>query len=90
MRVRTIKASSPFCKTIKGIGIGSTKLQVIGAYDGYYMDIGPEYEADGSVKSKRLSHIIIRKDREGNTILFNLVDKKVVSFEIFPYYDDEE
>ena len=90
MRVIGIKANSPLCKTKEGVGIGSGKLQVVAAFDGYYMDISPGYNDDRTVKSKTLSSISVRKESEGNTIWFNLVNKKVVSFEIFPVFDDEE
>lgn len=90
MVITWIKASSPLCKTASGIGIGSGKLQIIAAYDGYYMYIWPEYSDEGRVKSKTNSTISVRKDEEGNTIIFNLVNKKVVSIEILPVFDDEE
>ena len=90
MRVIGIKVNSPLCKTKDGIGIGSGKLQVIAAFEGYYIDISPDYNEDRTTKSKTASTISIRKESEGNTIWFNLVNKKVVSFEIFPVFDDEE
>lgn len=91
MIITWMKASSPLCKTASGIGIGSGKLQVIAAYDGYYISINPEFlSEDRTVKSKTHSWISVRRHDEGDTILFNLVNKKVVSFEIFPVYDDEE
>ncbi len=90
MTVRWIGAKSPLCKTASGIGIGSDKLKIISAFNGYYMDIMPVYFNEGKEKSKTMSTISVREDVEGYTILFNLVNKKVVSFEIFPVYDDEE
>ncbi len=91
MVINYIKASSPLCKTASGIGIGSGKLQIIAAYEGYYMSISPVYlDEDRKVKSKTQSTISIRREEEGDTITFHLVNKKVVSFEIYPVYDDEE
>lgn len=87
-----IKTSSPLCKTKAGLGIGSTKLQIIAAYDGYHIDAKPvfNYDNDKLVKSKTMSTITVKEDEEGYAIIFNLVNNKVVSFEILPIYDDEE
>jgi len=43
MFITWIGTSSPLCKTITGIGIGSDKLKIISAYDGYYLSIQPSY-----------------------------------------------
>ena len=48
-----ISASSPLCKTKSGIGIGSTKLQIIAAYEGYHIDARPVYEYEGDDKPKK-------------------------------------
>jgi len=90
-----ISASSLLCKTKSGIGIGSTKLQIIAAYEGYHIDAKPlfEYEGDDNDKPKKnktKSTVTVKEDREGYAIIFNLVNNKVVSFEILPIYDDEE
>jgi hypothetical protein len=91
MVVNWIKVSSPLCKTKEGIGIGSDKLKIITAYEGYYMELSPVYlDEDRTKKSRSLTTISVRKEEEGNTIWFNLLNKKVVSFQIFPVYDDEE
>ncbi|OSZ81098.1 hypothetical protein CAP36_07630 [Chitinophagaceae bacterium IBVUCB2] len=89
-----ISSSSPLCKTKSGIGIGSTKLQVIAAYDGYHIDARPDFtyveETNKTIKSKTNSSITIKEDREGYAIVFSLLNNKVVSFSIYPIYDDEE
>lgn len=86
-----IRTSSPLVKTMAGIGIGSTKLQIINAYENYHVDARPEFEdGDKLQKSKIKSTVTIKEDTEGYAIMFNLVNNKVVSFYIFPNYDDEE
>lgn len=87
-----ISASSPLCKTKAGIGIGSTKLQIIAAYEGYHIDARPDYTEDGDrlIKSKTKSSVTVKEDVEGYAIIFNLINNKVVSFDILPIYDDEE
>lgn len=88
-----ISTNSPLCKTKSGIGIGSTKLQIIAAYDGYHIDAEPvyDYESDDKrIKNKTKSTVTVKEDREGYAIIFNLVNNKVVSFDILPMYDDEE
>lgn len=88
-----ISASSPLCKTSSGIGIGSTKLQIIAAYDGYHIDAKPVFEYEGDNKPKKImtkSTVIVKEGVEGNAIFFTLVHNKVVSFDILPIFDDEE
>ena len=87
-----ITSSSSLCKTKSGIGIGSTRLQIITAFDGYYIDATPQYKMVGDkfLKSKTENTITVKDDEEGNAIVFNLVNNKVVSFKIYPIYDDEE
>jgi len=91
--VNGISASSPLCKTTSGIGIGSTKLQIIAAYDGYNIDALPFYDSgrdENLIKSKTKSTVIVKEAAEGYAIIFTLVNKKVVSFQVLPMYDDEE
>lgn len=87
-----ISTSSPLCKTASGIGIGSTRLQIIAAYEGYYIDSVPEYtEESGTLrKSKTNSTVTVKEDEEGYAIVFKLVNKKVVSIAVYPIFDDEE
>ena len=88
-----ISTSSPLCKTKSGLGIGSTKLQIIAAYEGYFIDATPVfiYDADEKrQKDKIKSTITIKEGEEGYAIVFSLVHNKVVSFAIYPIFDDEE
>lgn len=87
-----IQANSSLVRTKDGIGLGSTKLQIINAYENYYVDAGPEFTERGEklIKSKTKSTVLVKEASEGNAILFSLVNNKVVSFRIFPHYDDEE
>jgi len=91
--VNGISASSPLCKTKSGLGIGASKLQIIAAYDGYYIDAEPVYEYESEEKpkkSKTKSTITIKEDEEGYALVFSLLNNKVVSFSIYPIFDDEE
>ena len=91
--VNGISTSSPLCKTKAGIGIGSTKLQIIAAYEGYHIDAEPLFEYEGDEKPKKnktKSTITVKEDTEGYAIVFSLLNNKVVSFEIYPIFDDEE
>ena len=89
-----ISTSSPLCKTKSGLGIGSTKLQIIAAYEGYHIDARPVYTYgegdDKPEKSKTESTITVKEDVEGYAIVFSLLNNKVVSLAIVPIYDDEE
>lgn len=89
-----ISASSPLCKTKSGIGIGSTKLQIIASYEGYHIDARPVFTYEGGdkkpEKSKTETTITVKEDTEGHAIVFNLLNNKVISFKIYPIYDDEE
>ncbi len=89
-----ISTSSPLCKTKSGLGIGSGKLQIIAAYEGYHIDARPVFTYkegdDKPEKSKTESTITVKEDKEGYAIVFSLLNNKVVSFAIVPIYDDEE
>jgi hypothetical protein len=88
-----MSASSPLCKTNSGLGIGSTKLQIIASYEGYYIDATPVfvYDADEKrQKDKIKSTVTIKEEEEGYAIVFSLEYNKVVSFAIYPIFDDEE
>ena len=89
-----LSTSSPLCKTKSGLGIGSTKLQIIAAYEGYHIDARPVFTytegSDKTEKSKTESTITVKEDTEGYAIVFSLLNNKVVSLAIVPIYDDEE
>ena len=95
MRVNVISGSSPLLKTAGGIGIGSTKEQIIEAFDNYRLDLAPDFIMPNDTtweRSKTLYTISVREAREGPQIVFriNLKDKKVYSIEVGTYYDDQE
>lgn len=95
MRVDDVTTRSPLCKTADGIGIGSTKMQVINAFDNYKIYINPEYIMVNDTTwglSKTQYSISVREDREGPQIVFYLSrkDNKVYSIEVGTFYDDSE
>lgn len=95
MRVNQIKTSSPLCKSAGGLGIGSTKQEVVNAFDNYKIYIVPEYIMVNDTtwgRSKTLYSISVREDREGPQIVFylNRKDNKVYLIEVGTFYDDSE
>lgn len=95
MRLAEIATTSPLFKTTGNIGIGSTKQQVVNAFDNYKIYIAPEFiMVDDTTwgRSKTQYSISIREDREGPQIVFylNRKDDKVYRVETGTYYDDEE
>ena len=83
--VYSIACSSPLCKTKSGIAIGDDKIKVITIYDTYYMEIYPYSEdvGNGQYKpSKTRSTITIHGEEENGVIIFNLINKKVISFTV--------
>lgn len=91
--VDRISTNNPLCKTKSGIGIGSTKLQIIAAYEGYYIDATPVYDNGDDnkpQKSKTKSTVTVKENTEGYAIMFTLLNHKVVSFDIYPIFDDAE
>lgn len=91
MRVIRLRTSSPLCKSRNGIGIGSGRQEIVDAFETEKIYMYPEFENDTSmVRSKILSTIKVRKDREGPEIVFFLKNKKVYAMEAGTFYDDEE
>lgn len=95
MRVNHITTRNPICKTAGGVGIGSTKQQVVNAFDNYKIYMQPENVMINDTTwgySKTVYLISVREDREGPQIVFylNLKDNKVYSIEVGTYYDDAE
>ena len=93
MRVNRITTSNERFKTAGGAGIGSTKKQVIDAFDNYRLYIGPQSIMINDTTwglSKTLYLISVREDREGPEIVFFLKDNKVYSIEVGTFYDDQE
>lgn len=90
MHLIGIRASSPLCKMATGIGIGTDMLKIIAVYDSLHVKIQPGhvtyYETD---KGKGKSTLSILDDgastMDGSnayTMVFYLLNKKVVSFEL--------
>lgn len=91
MRVTRIATGSPMCKTGKGIGIGSSKQQIIDAFEDNLLIMGFGYDNDtDTVRSKSLYTITVREDYEGYELVFKLKNNKVFSMEAGVFYDDEE
>lgn len=93
MRVTGMITSSPLCKTANGAGIGSTKQEVVDAFDNYRIYMGPESIMINDTTwgpSKTGYKIQVREAREGAQIVFYLKNNRVYSIEVGSYYDDEE
>lgn len=93
MRLNAITTKSPLCKTTGGVGIGSTKQEIINAFDNYRIYMGPQFVMVNDTtwdRSKDLYSVSIREAREGPQIVFYLKDNKVYSIEVGSFYDDEE
>lgn len=91
MRITGIKTESPLCKTAGGIGIGSTKQQVIDGFDNYLLMMEPGFENDSSMVRSKITYTIkVREHREGPQMVFYLRNNKVQSIEVGYYYDDSE
>ncbi len=97
MRLIGIRASSPLCKTATGIGIGSDRLIIIANYNNYHVNIQPGYYSYfGTEKEKGKSTLRILDDAastmdgsDAYTMVFYLLNKKVVSFELKASLRDE-
>lgn len=93
MRVSDMRTSSPLFKTINGIGVGSSRLEVCNAFDNYRIYMGPETVMINDstwVQSKDLYQVRVREHREGPQIVFYVKDNKVYQVEVGSYYDDQE
>lgn len=90
MRLIGIRASSPLCKTASGIGIGTDMLKIIAAYDSLHVKIQPGhvtyYETDKWAGKTTLSILddgaSTMDGSNAYTMVFYLLNKKVVSFEL--------
>lgn len=91
MRLIEIKTEYARCKTAEGIGIGSTKQDIIDAYPENLLIMEPGYENDTTFNySKTLYDIKIRKGWEGPQIICYLKNNKIYAFEVSSYFDDSE
>ena len=97
MRLIGIRASSPLCKTVTGIGIGSDKLKIITAYDNFHINIQPgyaNYYQTETGKGKSTLSVLddgasTRDGSNAHTMVFFLLNKKVVSIELKAKLRDE-
>lgn len=98
MRLIGIRTSSPLCKTASGIGIGTDMLKIIAAYDSFHVRIEPGYVTYYETeKGKGKSTLSILDDvasvgqygEDAYTMVFYLLNKKVVSFELKAKLKDE-
>lgn len=97
MRLTGIWASSPLCKTVTGIGIGSDRLKIIADFDSYHVKIQPGYvNYYETEKGPGKSTLSILDDgastmdgSNAHTMVFYLLNKKVVSFELKASLRDE-
>jgi hypothetical protein len=91
MRVTDMQTGSPLCQTKNGIGIGSNKLQIIGAFEDHMLFMEPGFEdTTYTTRSKTLYTIKAREAREGREIVFYLKDNKVYAIKVGYFYDDAE
>jgi hypothetical protein len=96
MRLIGIRANSPLCKTTTGIGIGSDKLKIIADYNNYHVKIQPGYyNYYETEKGKGKSTVSILDDAASTmdgsnayTMVFYLLNKKIVSFELKASFRD--
>lgn len=96
MQLIGIRSSSPLCKTATGIGIGTDKLKIIAEYDKYHVNIQPGfYSYYETEKGRGKSTLSILDDAASTmdgsnayTMVFYLLNKKVVSFELKAKFND--
>lgn len=78
-----VRVYSNVYKTQSGITIGDDKMKVVNTYEYNAVNIWPEYEDDEFTRrSKSKAVISVYFDKEGNSISFNLTNKKVTSIEV--------
>ncbi|OSZ81099.1 hypothetical protein CAP36_07635 [Chitinophagaceae bacterium IBVUCB2] len=98
MRLIGIRANSPLCKTATGIGVGTDRLKIITAYDNYHVNIQPGFvnyfqteEGPGKSTLSVLDDAASTMEywSDAYTMVFYLLNKKVVSFELKAKLKDE-
>ena len=91
MRMTAIETSSPLCKTKDGIGIGSSKEEIINAFPENLLVMNHDYaNATDTIPSKSHYMITVKVQREGPQIIYRLKNNKVYSMVVGYFYDDEE
>jgi hypothetical protein len=98
MRLIGIKANSPLCKTASGSGVGSDMLKIIADYDSLHVKIQPGFvNYFQTEEGKGKSTLTILDDAastmdywsDAYTMVFYLLNNKVVSFELKAKLKDE-
>lgn len=78
-----MKLNSPLYKTKAGVGIGDEKLKVITAYDYHSVSFWPEFEDEEYTRrSKTKAVLYVYFDKEGCSLIFHMLNKKVTAIEI--------
>jgi hypothetical protein len=97
MRLVGIRSGSPSCKTASGIGIGSDRSNIIREYDNYHINIYPVYPRSFKKENRNGESVIRVLDdaastmdgSDAYTMVFYLLNKKVISFELKAILKDE-
>jgi hypothetical protein len=90
MAVSGFKLSSDLCKTDKGIGMGSHQDDIIRAYDGYIINMFPDFvDTTYTERSKTRSIINVSLDESESLTIFTLDNKKVAGIELARNYHGE-
>lgn len=91
MRLIGLKTSSQLFKTVAGIGVGSSKFQVLAAYKGksrkYFAECDNE-DCSKLSKTRFRVHITSKDGERG--MIFYLVNNNVVAVEVETIFNDEE
>ena len=91
MRLSGIKTKDEIFKTAEGLGVGSTKQQIIDTYTQHTVILSPDYaDTTYTTFSKSLHSINVRQSWEGAEIVFYLKDNKVYAIQVGTFYDDQE
>lgn len=84
------RVKSELCKTEKGIGVGSEKMDIINKYDGYVMNIYPEFEdTTYTTRSKTKSIINVSRGEDTvNMLIFSLDRNRVSAVELSRFFGE--
>lgn len=83
----SIKSSDSKLKTKSGVGLGSNKMQILGIYDKFSIQIWNWYDYENPVTPKdKVQGIELRDDDAGTCIMFKTTDRVVN--EISVYYNE--
>jgi hypothetical protein len=84
MQLAGVETSSSLCKTASGIGIGDERSTILSGYEDNPIDMGPELEQVNDstwLPSKTKYNINVKDDKWDKSLIFHLLNKKVVSLE---------